>query len=203
MADPDGLWSYGDEELERCEHCESPIYEDEKCNCDGADCARLREQLVTAAEDFDSIARFTNTQLRSGRKIANYAVEAAMRCRNGALLNTPVRPKIVCLCGSTRFYKAFMQANYNETMAGRIVLSIGFYMHASEEAHGETIGCTPEQKVKLDELYLRKIDLADEILVINVNGYIGEGTANEIAYTKRRGKPIRWLETPTQEKSDG
>lgn len=47
------------------------------------------------------------------------------------------RPKIVCLCGSTRFYKEFQRANYDETMAGRIVLSVGFYMHAATDAHSE------------------------------------------------------------------
>jgi hypothetical protein len=104
------------------------------------------------------------------------------------------RPVIVCLCGSTRFYKEFQRANYEETMAGRIVLSVGFYMHASEDAHGERWGCTPEQKITLDELHFRKIELADEVLVINVGGYVGESTRNEIDHARSLGKPIRWLE---------
>src|SRR5690348_336144 len=84
------------------------------------------------------------------------------------------RPRIVCLCGSTKFYKQYMQANFDETMKGNIVLSVGFFMHSASELdwakreHGETIGITAEEKVKLDELHKRKIDLADEILVINV-----------------------------------
>lgn len=77
------------------------------------------------------------------------------------------RPVIVCLCGSTRFYEAFQRANYEETMAGRIVLSVGHYPHSTGQAHGEAVGCTPEQKMALDELHKRKIDLADEILVLN------------------------------------
>ena len=101
---------------------------------------------------------------------------------------------IVCLCGSTRFYDAFQRANYEETMAGRIVLSVGFYPHSAEQAHGESVGCTPEQKRQLDALHLCKIDLADEVLVLNVGGYVGESTAREIAYARRLGKPIRWLE---------
>jgi hypothetical protein len=104
------------------------------------------------------------------------------------------RPVIVCLCGSTRFYEAFQRANYDETMAGRIVLSVGFYPHSSEQAHGETIGITPEQKRALDELHLRKIDLADEVLILNVGGYIGESTARELAYARRHGKNVRFLE---------
>jgi hypothetical protein len=108
------------------------------------------------------------------------------------------RPKIVCLCGSTRFYKQFMEQNYRETMAGKIVLSVGFYSHADNEVHGESIGITPEQKVELDELHKRKIDLADEILVLNVGGYIGESTGSEIEYAQNHGKGIRYLEEVKQ-----
>jgi hypothetical protein len=104
------------------------------------------------------------------------------------------RPRIVCLCGSTRFYEAFQEANYRETMAGRIVLSVGFYPHSAEQAHGEALGCTPSQKQALDELHLRKIDLADEILVLNVDDYIGESTGREIEHAEAQGKRVRYLE---------
>jgi hypothetical protein len=104
------------------------------------------------------------------------------------------RPLIVCLCGSTRFYQAFQEANYRETMAGRIVLSVGFYPHASEQAHGQQRGCTDAEKVALDQLHKRKIDLADEVYVLNVGGYVGDSTRSEIEYAKAGGKPIRWLE---------
>lgn len=109
-------------------------------------------------------------------------------------------PVIVCLCGSTRFYEHFQRANYEETMAGRIVLSVGFYMHRPDSVHGEAFGCTPAQKLALDELHKRKIDLADEVLVLNVGGYIGESTKSEIEYAERLGMPIRYLEPcPTGE----
>lgn len=102
-------------------------------------------------------------------------------------------PKVVCLCGSTRFFDEFMCAYYRETMAGRIVLSVGFFPHSQKEAHGEEVGCTPEQKLALDDLHKRKIDLADEILVLDVGGYIGESMRSEIAYAALWGKPIRYL----------
>jgi hypothetical protein len=114
-------------------------------------------------------------------------------------------PRIVCLCGSTRFYEAFQRANYEETIAGHIVLSVGFYMHASTggdtpwgigKVHGENVGCTPEQKVQLDELHKRKIDLADEVFVLNVDGYIGDSTRSEIEYAEKHGVPVRYLEAP-------
>jgi hypothetical protein len=105
-----------------------------------------------------------------------------------------MRPIIVCLCGSTRFKEAFDEANYQLTMKGKIVLSVGFFMHASGNRHGNSIGCTPAEKIALDELHKSKIDLADEILVLNVNGYIGESTRSEINYAKMKGKRIYFLE---------
>lgn len=106
-------------------------------------------------------------------------------------------PKIVCLCGSTRFYEEFMRANYELTMAGHIVLSVGFYHHVASEVHGQGVGVeTDEQKIELDELHRRKIDLADEILVLNVGGYIGESTRSEIEYARLHGKPVQYFEEP-------
>ncbi len=108
-------------------------------------------------------------------------------------------PRIVCLCGSTRFKDAFDEANYQETMAGKIVLSVSFYMHTTNNRHGENIGATPEQKVMLDALHKRKIDLADEVFILNVDGYIGESTRSELDYARALGKKIRYLETPPSE----
>ena len=116
------------------------------------------------------------------------------------------RPRIVCLCGSTKFYKQFMQANFEETMKGNIVLSVGFFMHSAHELdwakreHGETVGITAEEKIKLDELHKRKIDLADEILVLNVDGYVGESTKSEIDYAIATYKSVRWLEDPNRDR---
>lgn len=104
------------------------------------------------------------------------------------------RPKIVCLCGSTRFYEAFQGWNYEFTMQGCIVLSVGFYPHAQDMIHGEDKGVTSIQKEALDELHKRKIDLADEVFVINVGGYIGESTRSEIDYALAHHKVVNYLE---------
>lgn len=100
---------------------------------------------------------------------------------------------IVCLCGSTRFSQAFHEANLRETLEGRIVLSIGCDFKSDTDLllAGEL---TPEDKGRLDELHLHKIDLADEVLILNVGGYTGQSTRREIAYAQELGKPIRWLE---------
>ena len=105
-----------------------------------------------------------------------------------------MRPRIVCLCGSTRFMEAFFEAGWRATLAGKIVLSVGVCKHADEEgAHGaEALG----QHVadRLDELHLRKIDLADEVLILNVGDYVGESTMRELRYARKHGKPVFWLE---------
>ena len=99
---------------------------------------------------------------------------------------------VVCLCGSTQFWKEFQEANYRETMAGRIVLSVGFYPHSSE--HHESTGCTPEEKEALDELHFDKIEMADEVLILNVGGYVGYSTRREVLHAAKLDKIIRWLE---------
>ncbi len=95
-------------------------------------------------------------------------------------------PIIVCLCGSTRFKKTFEQAAREETLAGRIVVAPGIYFHADNEK------LTPDKKDFLDQLHLRKIELADEVLVIDCCGYIGDSTASEIAYAITKGKLVRY-----------
>ena len=99
-------------------------------------------------------------------------------------------PRIVCLCGSTRFAHEFAAQNLRLTLDGVIVLSIGAAVSDRE------LGITQQGEVKrqLDELHLRKIDLADSILVLNVGGYVGSSTAREIAYARGQGKPVVFLE---------
>lgn len=110
----------------------------------------------------------------------------------------PERPTVVCLCGSTRFYEAFQQQNYWETLAGRIVLTVGCDTKADDDLFANKTDAEKQEiKTRLDELHKRKIDLADEILVLNVGGYIGDSTRSEIEYATALGKNIRWLEPPT------
>jgi hypothetical protein len=102
-------------------------------------------------------------------------------------------PKIVCLCGSTRFMEAFQSANLNETVQGNIVLSVGCNTQSDADLFGSQFEKT-ELKRQLDDLHKRKIDLADEVLVLNVGGYVGESTRSEIEYATATGKPVRYLE---------
>lgn len=102
-------------------------------------------------------------------------------------------PKIVCLCGSTRFFSEYADANFRETLAGNIVLSVGCYREGYGPCNVQLFAPDESEKEALDRLHFRKIELADEILVINVGGYIGESTSREIAYATRLGKPVRYL----------
>ena len=97
--------------------------------------------------------------------------------------------KVITLCGSTRFKDAFLQEQKRLTLEGNIVLSVGLFGHSGD---GEV--WTEGTKAMLDDMHKRKIDMADEIFVINVGGYIGESTRSEIAYAKRTGKAVRYLE---------
>lgn len=96
--------------------------------------------------------------------------------------------KIVCLCGSTRFYRTFRDFNKRFTLDGIIVLTIGCEHHSDAE-----LGITDEQKIELDELHKCKIDLADEVFILDVGGYIGSSTKSEIEYAESKGKPICYL----------
>ncbi len=131
---------------------------------------------------------------------------------------SPLFPEIITLCGSTRFKKEFIEANYRLTMAGKIVISVGWFSHADAKIYTPT----EAEKKALDELHFRKIDLSDSIFVLNVlqpwcpackmhcmppwegrtrccdatceeRGYIGSSTRNEIEYARSNGKEVRFL----------
>ncbi len=103
------------------------------------------------------------------------------------------RPKVICLCGSTRFIEQFAIQTWELERQGHIVIGCTLLpaWYCGVPSHfGEATGT----KAQCDELHLRKIDMADEVLVLNIGGYIGESTRNEIAYAERVGKPVRYFE---------
>lgn len=104
-------------------------------------------------------------------------------------------PEIVCLCGSTRFTAEMLVLQWELTKQGKIVLSWcalpDSYYNGKDKAH---IGDKEGVKETVDVVHLRKIDLADSVFVLNVGGYIGESTRNEINYAQSLNKPIHYLE---------
>lgn len=101
----------------------------------------------------------------------------------------PNRPEIVCICGSTRFAEAMQAANRDLTFSGVIVVAPAVLTQREPDEN-----ISDEQKATLDELHLRKIDLADRVLVINPGGYVGESTSREIAYARATGKPVSFTD---------
>ena len=96
--------------------------------------------------------------------------------------------KVITLCGSTKFKDAFVKAQKDLTLMGYIVLSVGLFGHSGDEEAFDD-----GTKEMLDDMHKRKIDMADEIFVINVDGYIGSSTRSEIEYAKASGKPVNYL----------
>lgn len=104
--------------------------------------------------------------------------------------------KVITLCGSTRFKDEFMDAQKRLTLEGNIVISVGLFGHSGDNEVWESMdeGTLTKTKEMLDDMHKRKIDMADEIFVINVGGYIGSSTRSEIDYAVAAGKPVHYLE---------
>lgn len=104
--------------------------------------------------------------------------------------------KIITLCGSTKFKDEFLKVQKDLTLQGNIVISVGLFGHSGDNEVWENMdeGTLTKTKEMLDDMHKRKIDMADEIFVINVGGYIGESTKSEIEYAKKTGKEVTYLE---------
>ena len=104
--------------------------------------------------------------------------------------------KVITLCGSTRFKDDFMRVQKELTLKGNIVISVGLFGHSGDDEvwDGMDEGTLSKTKEMLDDMHERKIDMADEIFVINVGGYIGNSTRSEIEYAIKNGKKVNYLE---------
>jgi hypothetical protein len=111
------------------------------------------------------------------------------------------RPKIICFCGSSRFIEPMAILMWEFEKLGNICLGLHYLpAHYCQRYPTNTDGSVDHIAEhegiaeKMDELHKRKIDLADEIFVVNVNGYIGNSTKSEIQYANEHGKVVRYLE---------
>ncbi len=102
-------------------------------------------------------------------------------------MNDHARPTVVCLCGSTKFKKEFEIVARNETMKGRIVLTLAVF----SQTDGDPL--TDEQFTMLRHLHRHKIKMSDEIFVVNVDGYIGESTREDIEFASSSNMRIEYL----------
>lgn len=131
-------------------------------------------------------------------RFADWLMEAHHECALQLLeraVSRTMSPKIVCLCGSTRFTREMLIKQWEFSKKGYIVLSWSAlpddYYQGEEKAH---IGDQEGVKAIVDEGHKRKIDLCDEVFVINVGGYIGESTKSEIEHAHKQGKPVFYME---------
>ncbi len=97
--------------------------------------------------------------------------------------------KVITLCGSTKFKDEFLREQKRLSLEGNIVISVGLFGHSGD---GEV--WTDGVKEMLDDMHKRKIDMADEIFVINKDGYVGTSTRSEIDYAIATGKKVVYME---------
>ena len=104
-------------------------------------------------------------------------------------MNSAKKYNIITLCGSIKFKAEFIKVQEKLTLDGNIIFTPNFFNNIRKEDIDE------KMKKMLDEMHKQKIDMSDEIYVINVGGYIGESTKTEIEYAKTKGKKISYLES--------
>jgi len=158
--------------------------------------ARVHEALATIAWERDPDAPMDEHLILMAKLLRDPAQYDEVMRRATTM---PARPVIVCLCGSTRFWRDYQEMQDIETRGGKIVLTVGCFVHpdafpqlgASPAIRREV---SPEDKRKLDDLHLRKIEMADECIFLNRGGYMGESTRAELAHARKLRKRIRFLE---------
>lgn len=94
------------------------------------------------------------------------------------------RQKIIALCGSGRFKKEILQEQERLTLAGNMVIAPVIFT-------SNTTGNI--ENFILQKIRYQKIEMADEIFVINKDNYIEESTRLEIQYAICLKKPITYL----------
>jgi len=112
-----------------------------------------------------------------------------------------MKPKVVCFCGSTRFIDV-MAVKMWEAERDEGVIALGCHLLPDGYVSGEGVPVQASHQAEaegvrehMDKLHRAKIDMADEVRVINVDGYIGDSTRDDIAYAESQGKPVAYLET--------
>ena len=104
-------------------------------------------------------------------------------------------PKVVVLCGSSKFCDIMAVCEWiierdEKAITMGLNLLPNWYCREDIPDHlAEHEGVADE----MDALHLKKIDLADEIFVVNYDDYIGKSTTREVEYAMDHGKKIRWF----------
>jgi hypothetical protein len=161
----------------------------------------LRAQLREARELLHRIRHYWSAVPDSAPSFYSGVCVWLARTSKGEAQQTPTRPRVVCLCGSTRFTDCMLVKQWELTKAGCIVVS----WCALPETYfsGPHVRDAEGVTEIVDEVHKRKIDLADEVFVLNVGGYVGESTRSEIDYAVAHNKPIKYLEPLAPQTGEG
>lgn len=138
----------------------------------------------------DEIDRLTNAIHVYAEAGANKIEELAELLDKALELKTENKQKynVITLCGSTKFKDEFEKAKTELTLNGNIVITLGVFNK------NDNLELSEESIEMLSDMHKQKIDMSDEIFVINVGGYIGNSTRSEITYAKSKGKKVTYLE---------
>ena len=100
--------------------------------------------------------------------------------------------KVVTICGSLRFEKEMIDIAFDlEINKGYCVIQCVY--------DSKNLMLTEKQTQNIVDCHWRKIDISDAIYVVNIGGYIGQSTKNEIEYAKRNGKEVIYHEQPKEQ----
>lgn len=105
------------------------------------------------------------------------------------MYNVKYAPTIITLCGSTKFKEAYQFMNAFLTMKGHLVFSVAMWSHADKDGWEPS----PHQKLHLDRVHFSKILVSSEIIVLDVNNYIGTSTMAEIQWARLHGITVKYL----------
>lgn len=166
----------------------------------------IKEAITKESEKMNNplwikIAEILKNDIHYSGQLGTYVIHGAIEKLYNLIQNNsesePIykwvkaKPKIVCYCGSLHVaIDAFKKAEYEAVLSGEIAL-LPCCMFVDIQ---RKYGADSDYKIKADELHKRKIDLSDEVFILNVGGYIGESTRSEIEYAEKTGKPINYLE---------
>lgn len=92
--------------------------------------------------------------------------------------------KIITVCGSLKFKKEMIEISENLELEGNCVLSPIYPTKTDKDNY------TNDELLMLAKMHKEKIKISDAILVVNVGGYIGNSTNDEIEYAKSLNKEI-------------
>ena len=93
--------------------------------------------------------------------------------------------KTITVCGSLRFYQEIVEIALKMELEGNCM-----FVPIYNPYNTDKDAFTDEEMKMLSKMHYEKIKLSDAILVVDIDGYIGNSTSKEIEYAKTLNKEI-------------